>query len=68
MLPPEMEVEVKLTVDESGAARDIQVVNASNAELDARVLNTVQQIRFRPAQLDDQPVAAPVTLKVEVVR
>jgi len=68
MLPPDTQVEVKFTVDESGAARDIQVVNAVNAELDKRVLNAVQQMRFRPARLDDQAVAAPIDLKVEVVR
>jgi TonB family protein len=67
MLPPDMQVEVKLTVDESGVAHDIQVVNATNAELDARVLTAVQKIRFSPARLDDQAVAAPIDLKVEVV-
>ena len=61
-------VVLKLNVDEQGKPEDIQVVNAVNPALGADVIDAVRQFRWRPAKLDNQPVATDLTLKVLVKR
>ncbi len=62
------EVVVKLNVDEKGKAQDVQVVKSPNHYLDEPVAAAVRQARFRPATLDNQPVATDMTLTVVVER
>jgi TonB family protein len=63
-LPYDAEVVVKLNVDENGKAQDIQVVKSPSHYLDSPVATAVRQFKFQPATLDNQPVAADLTLTV----
>jgi TonB family protein len=65
-LPYDAEVVLKLNVNESGQAQDVQVVSSPNHYLDTPVADAVRQFKFRPAKLDEQPVATDVTLTVVV--
>jgi len=71
-IPQDTQVELKLTVDKAGVAKDIQVVksavNSAYVQLDERVLDAVRQMRFTPARLDDEAIEYPLSLKVEVIR
>jgi TonB family protein len=65
-LPYNAEVVLKLNVDENGQAQDVEVVKSPSKYLDAPVAAAVRQARFRPATLDNQPVASDMTLTVVV--
>ena len=67
-IPRDAEVVLKLTVDEQGKAQNVQVVKSANPSLNERVVEAVQQFRWRPATLDKQPVPLEMTLNVEVQR
>jgi TonB family protein len=67
-LPFGAEVVVKLNVDEKGLPTDIEIVKSPTHYLDAPVVAAVRQYRFRPASLDNQPVATPMTLTILVQR
>ena len=56
----------KLNVDENGNAQNVQVIKSPSPVLDAPVAAAVRQFRFRPATLDNQPVATDLTLTVVV--
>jgi TonB family protein len=64
--PPNAEVILKLNVDENGQPQDVQVVKSPNHYLDEPVSAAIRQARFRPAKLDNQPVATDLTLTVVV--
>ena len=59
-------VVVNLNVAEDGTAQDVQIVDTENPVLNGAVMDAVRKFRFRPAMLDDQPIAAPMNLTVEV--
>jgi TonB family protein len=65
-MPNGAEVVLKLNVDEKGQAQNVQVVKSPNHYLDEAVAASVRNYRFRPATLDNQPVALPLTLTVVV--
>ena len=65
-LPQDAEVVLTLNVNEKGQAEDVEVVKSPSRYLDAPVAAAVRQYRFRPATLDNQPVATPMTLTVVV--
>ena len=65
-LPAGAEVVLSLNVDEKGRAQDIEVVKSPSHYLDGPVAEAVSHYRFRPATLDHQPVATPMTLTVVV--
>jgi outer membrane biosynthesis protein TonB len=44
------------------------VVKSPSHDLEAAVTAAVRQYRFRPARLDNQPVASPMNLTVVVER
>jgi len=66
MLLPDAEVVLTLNVNEKGQAENVEVVKSPSHYLDAPVAAAVRQYRFRPATLDNQPVASPMTLTVVV--
>lgn len=68
IMPYDAEVVLKLNVDEKGQAQDVQVVKSPSHYLDGPVADAVRQFRFRPATLDNQPVATDLTLTVVVQR
>ena len=57
---------VRLDVDASGKATGIQIVRSISPLVDASVLQAVRQMRWRPAVLDNQPIAMTVNLTVAV--
>ncbi|MGO9337156.1 MAG: TonB family protein [Terracidiphilus sp.] len=65
-LPQDAEVVLTLNVNEKGQAENVEVVKSPSHYLDGPVAAAVRQYRFRPAMLDDQPVAVPMTLTVVV--
>jgi TonB family protein len=67
-LPLNSEVVLKLNVDPNGQAQDVQVVKSPSHLLDEPVAAAIRQTRFRPATLDNQPVATDLTLTVVVQR
>ncbi len=67
-LPVNAHVVLKLNVDQTGQPQDVEVVDSLDQTLDARVQAAVRQFRFRPAMLDNQPVATDITLTVQVQR
>lgn len=62
------EVVLALRVDEKGIAQNVRVVHSVNARVDAQVLSAARDFRFRPATLDNQPVAIDLNLTVVVQR
>jgi TonB family protein len=67
-LQDDSKVVLKLNLDEQGKAGDIQVINSTNPTLDSEVVDAVRQFRWRPAKLDNQPVATDLVLSVVVKR
>jgi TonB family protein len=65
---PNPAVVVALKVDEKGYARDAHVVESVSPQVDAQVLRVVNDFRFRPATLDQQPIAVDMELTVHVQR
>jgi len=59
---------VQLNVDEFGKPHDVLVINSVNPDLNSTVATAVRQFRFRPATLDNQAVAVPLTLTLVVRR
>jgi TonB family protein len=55
---------VGLTVDESGAPRDIQIVHPVGMGLDERAVAAVQQYEFAPATRNGQPIPVEINLEV----
>lgn len=60
-------LQVKLTVDEAGAPRDIQVLHTKDYRLVSAVTAAMAQWRFAPAQRDGQPVAMKVEVPLHIV-
>ncbi|HEX8359039.1 MAG TPA: TonB family protein [Longimicrobium sp.] len=61
------QVMLELVVDENGRVRpgSIRVVSASHEEFTAATLRIAERMRFRPARVDDRPVAVKVTLPID---
>ncbi|SNS39598.1 oligo-1,6-glucosidase [Granulicella rosea] len=67
-IPADSKVELSLQVDEKGLPKDIKVVKSVNPSVDESVVAAVSAYRFRPATLDNQPVAIQVKLNVVLAR
>jgi hypothetical protein len=55
---------VDLVVNEKGEAENIRIVNPSNSLVDASIVEAVSQYVFKPATLDQQPVAVKMELTI----
>jgi TonB family protein len=66
VLPAEAQVELSLTVNAKGQPEDIHVIKSFSPFVDARVVETVGKMRFRPGTIDDQPTAVDLNLTVNV--
>lgn len=53
-----------VTVDAKGNPQDIRVIRGLGLGLDERAMEAVSTWRFRPALLNGEPVAAPITVEV----
>ena len=67
-IPMPAEVGLLVNVSATGQAQTIQVVKSLTPEWDARVIDAVRQFHFRPASLDNQPIAATMRLTVNIAR
>jgi hypothetical protein len=61
-------ITVSFTVDETGHTRNIQIVKGSDPYWNARVANAVQNLHYRPASMNNEPVAMDVTLNVTIAQ
>jgi TonB family protein len=68
IVPNNAEFIVHLNVSQDGKANDVQVVKSPSTELNETVAAAVRQFVFRPATLDNQPIATDMTLNVFVQR
>ena len=59
-------IALKIRLDETGSPINIRVLHSVNPEVDARVVNAVQQFRWAPAVLNNTPVPIDLTLNVEI--
>jgi TonB family protein len=62
------EIDVKLTVDEKGQPQNVSVVKPVNEAFDAAVISALKQYKFKPAMLDNQPVAMDMNIHVILER
>lgn len=61
-------VAVLVTLDERGAITGAELAGSTgDAALDARVLEAVRRFTFAPAERDGRPIAARITVQVELV-
>jgi TonB family protein len=68
-LPPTLtstHVVLKFNLDTTGTPQSIHVVEPLTQAIDARVVEAVRQFRWSPAVLNNQAVAIPMNLVVEV--
>lgn len=68
LIPADAQVQLSLTVNEKGEPENIQVVKSLSPFVDARVVETVSNFRFRPGTIDNQPTAVELKLTVNVAR
>lgn len=59
---------LKFNLDTTGTPQSIQVVQPLTQAIDARVVDAVRKFRWSPAVLNNQTVAIPMNLVVEVQR
>ncbi len=52
------QVELTLTVDETGAVTDVQVKRSAGTEFDTAATDAAKKLRFSPATRDGQPISA----------
>jgi len=64
--PAVIDVIVHATVDVYGIPRNLSISKSAGAVVDDKVLAAVSQYRFRPATMENQPVAAAVTISVKI--
>jgi TonB family protein len=57
---------LSMIVDKDGKPTDLKVVQSVNPVMDHNVLVAVKQYRFRPATVDNQPVASAHNLEIVI--
>jgi len=62
----EATVVLQLTVDATGATKDVKIVHTGGAALDKRAIEAVSQYHFKPATQNNLPVNAPVTIAIKI--
>ena len=64
--PADSIISVSFMVDEKGQPRDIQVLKGSDPYWNSLVTSAVQNLRYRPATLNNRPVAMAVKLNINI--
>jgi TonB family protein len=54
------------TVDEYGFLRNLTVTHSAGAAVDKKALEAVNEFRFKPATVNNQPVQASVTIAIKI--
>ncbi len=65
--PRESQIDLSLTVDSNGQAHNVKVVKSGNPFWDARVVDAIQNSRFKPGTVDKQAVPVDMNLTVNIV-
>lgn len=60
------EVVLTLNVDAKGNARNVRILKSASPTLDSKVVAAVMQSHFKPATLNNHPIAVDLDLKVKV--
>lgn len=68
VVSPRPSVVLALTVNEKGHAENVRIVKPVSPKIDEQVLTAARAFQFRPATLNQQPVAVDLTLTVVVQR
>lgn len=61
-------VRLRVSLDRTGSAKSIQIVQPLTQPIDERVIEAVRRFRWTPAVLDNQTIPASVNLIVKVQR
>jgi TonB family protein len=64
--PSPVTMRVRLNLDATGNATDVQLLRSFSPAVDADVVAAIRQLHWRPASLDNQPIPLTVNLTVEV--
>lgn len=67
-VPADAQVGLFLTVDEKGQPQNIHVTRSYDPFWDARVVEAVSKLHFRPGTVDEQPIPVDVNLTVNIQR
>jgi len=67
-IPSDAQVGLSLTIDQKGQPENIQVTKSLGAYWDARVIESVTQLHFKPATVDKEPTRVDMNLLVNIVR
>ena len=65
-IPNDAKVGLSLTVDQNGSPQDIHVVKSLGPLWDARVVEAVSRLHFRPGTIDNQPIPIDMNLIVNI--
>ena len=65
-LPVDAEVGLNLTVDANGRPENVKVVKSLNPLWDARVVDAVNHVHFKPGTVDEQPTPVELNLTVNI--
>lgn len=68
LIARDAQVKLSLTINEKGQPENIQVVRSFSPFVDARVVETVSKMHFRPGTIDNRPTAVDVNLTINVSR
>jgi len=67
-IPADAQVGLVLTVDANGRPQDIRVVKSLTPFWDARVMDAVRSLHYRPGTVDNQPTPIDLDLTVNITR
>lgn len=67
-IPEGAQITVSYVIDEKGQPREIRVVQGYNVLWNARALDAVSKLHYRPATLDNQPVSVPMNLVITLAQ
>jgi len=67
-IPADAQVGLSLTVDRNGNPQGIRVVKSLGPFWDARVVEAVSHLHFRPGTIDSQPTPIDMNLTVNIAR
>lgn len=67
-IPDHTQIAVSYVVDEKGEPRDIRVVQGYDILWNARAVDAVSRLHYRPAMLDNQPIPMGMNLVITLAR
>jgi hypothetical protein len=67
-LPADAQIGLTLVVDKNGQPQNIHVVKGVNPFWDARVVDAVSKLHYRPGTIDAKPIPVDLNLIVNITR